>query len=636
MQKMRALVAWLGGCALGLVLGCAMLLVQAEAAWADPLQPADGPTAAADGLLYWRSDDAIVRANYAAEAQEIVLEGQLLGNPQFDASGNLMYGIGSDGVIRRANTDGTGLTEILTPDDTPRVLRLVDGKLYWADTTRIRRANVDGSQVETLRSGVANLGGYLVDVDGGWLYWIVDMGSIVRAPLAGGDATTVYAADEETDGISCVAFDATEGKLYWRLNESSFSGPIQRIDGDGSNLETLPLEDICPRLDETTRKIYWFEYGPGSGDDSLLQADLDGTNVQTLAEDLNVPNSPRIDADGGKIYFYEAALNDSKIRRVNLTGGVAEDLVELHDSPSGLVLNLAQQQLFWTKRNVLYRANFDGSNEVTVVPGLRGPGGLLVDRAGKRIYWTANEGIYFAKSDGSDVAIFWENDAPSPSFVRAGATLLGIDEEAGKLYWMALVPTDEDPFASTTYRANLDGTVVETVGPRTLDGSIRADLPNSKLYGVRYDSSEFDSHVMRSDIDGSNVVSVTTVSLEIHGFAVDSVNGKLYWTVGVTEGRIEVFDLASSERSTLIDDINTPQQVHVDVAGGKIYWTSEPIDETPVLMRANLDGSEPESLLDARLSGLVFDPDGSSAPNDGGTPGGDGNTVYLPMLLKPD
>ena len=73
------------------------------------------------------------------------------------------------------------------------------GQMYWTelDSERIRRANLDGSDVETLVSGADNAYGLALDVDGGQMYWTeADLGRIRRANLDGSDVETLVTSLE--------------------------------------------------------------------------------------------------------------------------------------------------------------------------------------------------------------------------------------------------------------------------------------------------------------------------------------------------------------------------------------------------------------------------------------------------------
>src|SRR5271167_3519702 len=94
----------------------------------------------------------------------------------------------NDGSILRSDLDGKNVTTIVPPGDvfTPKQLQIEKktGKLYWCDREgmRVMRANLDGSNIETLvdtSQGDRRPGpdarkwcvGIAVDAEGGKFYW---------------------------------------------------------------------------------------------------------------------------------------------------------------------------------------------------------------------------------------------------------------------------------------------------------------------------------------------------------------------------------------------------------------------------------------------------------------------------------
>ena len=84
------------------------------------------------------------------------------------------------------------------------------------------------------------------------------------------------------------------------------------------------------------------------------------------------------------------------------------------------------------------------------------------------------------------------------------------------------------------------------------------------------------------------------------GIVVDVEAGHIYWTnMGVpskNDGYIERADLDGANRKTIVPPgvTFTPKQLHLEKASGKLYWSDR---EGMRVMRANLDGSETETLV---------------------------------------
>ncbi len=85
------------------------------------------------------------------------------------------------------------------------------------------------------------------------------------------------------------------------------------------------------------------------------------------------------------------------------------------------------------------------------------------------------------------------------------------------------------------------------------------------------------------------------------GIVVDVEAGHIYWTnmgtPSANDGSIERVDLDGGNRRTIVPEgaTFTPKQLQLDKTGGKLYWSDR---EGMRVMRANLDGSQIETLVD--------------------------------------
>jgi hypothetical protein len=226
----------------------------------------------------------------------------------------------NDGAILRSNIDGSNVTPIIPPGGTftPKQLQL-DGKnrkLYWSDREgmRVMRANLDGSEVETLvdtSQGSPRPGadakkwcvGIAVDAEGGKLYWT----------QKGGD-------------------DAGEGRIF-RANVAIPAGQAAAGRGDIELLyEGLP-EPIDLDLDVRNRMLYWTDRGDPPRGNTVNRASMDGGQVpEILFSHLMEGIGLALDLRGGRMFMtdlggsvYSANLDgtDKKtllIAQGNLTG----------------------------------------------------------------------------------------------------------------------------------------------------------------------------------------------------------------------------------------------------------------------------------------------------------------------------
>ena len=243
-------------------------------------------------------------------------------------------------------------------------LDVAAGKMYWTNfgTASIQRANLDGSQVETLVStGLEGPVGIALDVAAGKMYW-TDRGAdrIQRANLDGSQVETLVDGLGLLDGI---ALDVVAGKMYW-TNFGTAS--IQRANLDGSQVETLVdgLEGpIGIALDVAAGKMYWTNFGTAS----IQRANLGGSQVETLVDGLEFPVGIALDVAAGKMYWTD--IDTDSIQRANLGGSQVETLVDRLEGPVGIALDVAAGKMYWTDIDTdsIQRANLDGSQVETLV-----------------------------------------------------------------------------------------------------------------------------------------------------------------------------------------------------------------------------------------------------------------------------
>ena len=251
--------------------------------------------------------------------------------------------------------------------------------LYWTDarTGRIQRAELDGSDIRTLVSGLGQPRDLALDRDGGRMYW-TDYGSdkIRRANLDGSRVEDLVTGGlKEPFGI---ALDVAGGKMYWT---DWGSDKIQRANLDGSGVEDLVTaglnEPYGLALDVAGGKMYWTDWGS----DRVQRADLDGSGVEDLVTGLNQPRGIALDLGDGRMYW--ADWGTDKIQRANLDGSGVEDLVTSAGllTPQAIALDAGGGKMYWTDYGTdkIQRANLDGSGvEDLVTSGLNEPYGLAL------------------------------------------------------------------------------------------------------------------------------------------------------------------------------------------------------------------------------------------------------------------
>jgi hypothetical protein len=104
------------------------------------------------------------------------------------------------------------------------------------------------------------------------------------------------------------------------------------------------------------------------------------------------------------------------------------------------------------------------------------------------------------------------------------------------------------------------------------------------------------------NVDGSDKNTIVSGCRHPDGIVVDVQAGHIYWTnMGVpnlNDGSVERADLDGANRRTIVAEGKTftPKQIILDQMAGKLYWCDR---EGMRLMRANLDGSQLETLIES-------------------------------------
>jgi hypothetical protein len=274
------------------------------------------------------------------------------------------------GTIGRANVDGSGVDQsfIPRPGSDPPFLALpysiaVDhSQVYWTQILDdgmdpplgIRRANLDGSRVETIVGGDGDEVGLLgaIAVGAGHLYWASD-GGISRANLDGSAVERFF--------IPASAYDlVVAGRhIYW-----TWGSAIGRARLDGSGVEPFFITRTgSVRLAVGDRYIYW-AWRPGAGrscgggppsppcrppEQVIGRAKLDGSDVdRRFISDLPVGSSEyatAIAVDGGHIYWTDGGGGHIGRARVDGTH-VEEAFIRNTSGPTDVAV--AGGQLYWT------------------------------------------------------------------------------------------------------------------------------------------------------------------------------------------------------------------------------------------------------------------------------------------------
>ncbi|MDE0088698.1 MAG: hypothetical protein OXU23_23460 [Candidatus Poribacteria bacterium] len=293
-------------------------------------------------------------------------------------------------------------------------------KIYWTETDKIRRANLDGSNVEDILTELKWHQDIALDLNNRKMYWIGWGHSIKRANLDGTGVETIYDpqalnADkvERIHSPITITLDTSAKKIYWGNMWAPWG--MTRADFDGSNIEDITIlpvdggvfnirvdaEDI--QLDVKAGKIYFQD----SLNDNIARVDMDGSNYENLP--LNMIHHDKIALDLQNRKMYSTRISHGQIRRTSLDGNNKETILEELSYLNNIALDLHSHKMYWVERDTqkhngkiihkskIRRANLDGSNVTTILTGLNTVRGIALD----------TEGVYDVSPDSNKLTTTW-------------------------------------------------------------------------------------------------------------------------------------------------------------------------------------------------------------------------------------
>ena len=250
--------------------------------------------------------------------------------------------------------------------------------MYWIDTSSNRLYRSIETTAKNIVPSVENATSIAVHAGGEKVYWTEktggQSGKIRRANL---DGSNVELVKELTSLPRELTVDTVRNKLY--LTNSW--GKIQRMNFDGSgfrpNLITGLNEPKHLAVDVSGGKVYWTEPG------SIWRADLNSKNREQLLTDLGELGGLAI--ANGRMYWTERNKHNQtigRVRRATLTGSHVTTLATLMSVPMGIAVDTAGRKLYWTNsRGRIQRATLTGKHIQNVVAGLGMPATLVLGTA---------------------------------------------------------------------------------------------------------------------------------------------------------------------------------------------------------------------------------------------------------------
>ncbi|MBN1998008.1 DUF5050 domain-containing protein [candidate division KSB1 bacterium] len=367
-----------------------------------------------------------------SEVKDIITELQYVRGIDIDASVGKMYWISSEDwsnhKINRANLDGSDFEVLIDNLSEPQdiVLSVAHGYIYWTDTVenKISRSVFDGSNKEDLIIGYYDPKWITIDAVNKKMYWS-DHGSnsfyIRRAELDGSQVENLVSGDEYFYPVG-IDIDHKRRKLYWASWNDS-NGKIQNANLDGTLIKDVVTGLTGPwgiALDCRRLNIYWSLLNIGAdGVDKIQRSNFDGTGVtDVIFSGLDQPYGIVTDSLNQKLYWVDAATE--KLQRANFDGTDIKDVITGIKNSRALALDVSGNKIYWTEgwpSGQIKCANMDGTEIESVIQGLKHPSGIAL--------YISNEAIKPVTSvELADTTALSDTDISIP-VVISGTTKIG-------------------------------------------------------------------------------------------------------------------------------------------------------------------------------------------------------------------
>jgi MYXO-CTERM domain-containing protein len=256
-------------------------------------------SARAESIYYGSSNIGVVRSNL--DGSNFSFVGRNYGSSTLTADplAGKIYGVYWGGPIYRMNLDGSA-EEDLAPwangiaiNGASKTLYFTKGNEIWSWATNRPFATFTARPL--IQPGGERIEKLALDVSGGKIYWTYNgqlpgTAGISRANL---DGTGVEPLVTGVSEASAIALDVAGGKMYWsdRRPNDIEGYEIVRSNLDGTDQETILSNLISAfnsppgiALDRSGGKIYWVG-------NYVMWANLDGTSAEIFPASLSLPGA---------------------------------------------------------------------------------------------------------------------------------------------------------------------------------------------------------------------------------------------------------------------------------------------------------------------------------------------------------
>ena len=163
---------------------------------------------------------------------------------------------------------------------------------------------------------------------------------------------------------------------------------------------------------------------------------------------------------------------------------------------------------------------------------------------------------------------------------------------AGETVEKSITLTAPDYVGTYSYGACIDPAPNENATYNNCSAAATLTVSNTPPFWIYWTQNNM--NIQRNSSDGIHQQTLVTGVFAIKDIALDVADGKMYWTTYSAGKKIQRANFDGSNIEDVITDLGEPLAIALDIAGQKIYWTES---HPSKICRANFDGSHVEVLV---------------------------------------
>jgi hypothetical protein len=540
--------------------------------------------ATAQGRLYWTEPDnlTVMSSNFDGSATRTEVQGHAL-DVAFDIEEDQETGWvywtkwegNSSGAVARSSPDGRDGGVIVRNLDEPRGIALdgLNGHIYWAEYSRIRRARLDGSDTVDVITGIESGLSLEISVEDNLMFWTAS-GGTYRSKLDGTDIQHISDAGADWLGgnhlglgavHNHVAVDAGHKMLYVAAGKT-----ITGMEFDGAAIDTVvnaEFEIYGLEVEPAAERLCWTETDWPLGATPLTKlmcAATDGSATTKILDRSGVTIGLAINQKSRMIHTIDRWAG--RLWRCRYDGTGVEDLshpvfypVDVAVDPVGMKIYSVDGGLH--PRSVITATDFGGAHYAEILSNYRErkevTPTVAVDAVHKNLYLGTKTVC------GPATVLLGPMEGPIDNVFLADleyVTDFELDPNNGRLYY-----TGPGQYGTGVWANNLDGSAEVKL---TSSSGLGIALSQRHLYWL--DGST--NSIRRGNLDGTEPVDVLGGVESIRDLAVDASDRYLFWSTP-GENTIKRLEIGQS---------TVHEIVTADVGIGGLFVVSAPSNVTQI------------------------------------------------------